>query len=140
MPKWLLELMTGPAPTRTSPAPGRLPRGNGNNDEEDRIREALGHIPASLPHDDWVRVLMALHHWDPNRGKVLGKDWSSRCLEKFREPDFESAWRSFKPGGGVTLAAIFHGGVEQRSGERVRRLVNTEPNETATHRFFEDRL
>ena len=38
------------------------------------------------------------------------------------------------------LAAIFHGGVEQRSGERVRRLVNTEPNETATHRFFEDRL
>jgi hypothetical protein len=38
------------------------------------------------------------------------------------------------------LARIFHGGVEQRSGERVRRLVNIEPNETATHRFFEDRL
>ena len=40
----------------------------------------------------------------------------------------------------VVLARIFHGGVEQRSGERVRRLINTEPNETATHRFFEDRL
>ena len=38
------------------------------------------------------------------------------------------------------LAPIFHGGIEQRSGERVRRLVNTEPNETATHRFFEYRL
>jgi hypothetical protein len=38
------------------------------------------------------------------------------------------------------LAVIFHGGVEQRSGERVRRLVNIEPNETATHRFFEYRL
>jgi len=38
------------------------------------------------------------------------------------------------------LAVILHRGIEQRSGERVRRLVNTEPNETATHRFFHDRL
>ena len=40
----------------------------------------------------------------------------------------------------LRLAAIFHGRVEQRSGERVRRLENIEPNETATHRFFEYRL
>jgi hypothetical protein len=38
------------------------------------------------------------------------------------------------------LACIFHRGIEQRSGERVRRLEIIEPNETATHRFFEDRL
>jgi hypothetical protein len=31
-------------------------------------------------------------------------------------------------------------GIEQRSGERVRRLEITQPNETATHRFFDDRL
>jgi hypothetical protein len=40
----------------------------------------------------------------------------------------------------AVLARIFHRGIEQRSGESVRRLVNTEPNETATHRFFGDRL
>lgn len=34
----------------------------------------------------------------------------------------------------------WYSGIEQRSGERVRRLVNTEPNANATHRFFEDRL
>jgi hypothetical protein len=40
----------------------------------------------------------------------------------------------------ATLSVIFHGGVEQRSGARVRRLVNIEPNETATHRFLDNRL
>jgi hypothetical protein len=39
-----------------------------------------------------------------------------------------------------SLARIFHRGVEQRSGEGVRRLVNTEPYANATHRFFNDRL
>jgi hypothetical protein len=38
------------------------------------------------------------------------------------------------------LARIFHNWIEQRSGEGVRRLENTEPNENATRRFFCDRL
>jgi len=38
------------------------------------------------------------------------------------------------------LARIFHRGIEQRSGERVRRLEITQPNENATHRFFDYRL
>jgi hypothetical protein len=38
------------------------------------------------------------------------------------------------------LARIFHRGIEQRSGERVRRLENIQPNENATHRFFDNRL
>jgi transposase-like protein len=41
---------------------------------------------------------------------------------------------------GIGLARIFHSGIEQRSGGGVRRLDFTEPNETATHRFFGDRL
>jgi hypothetical protein len=40
----------------------------------------------------------------------------------------------------VTLARIFHREIEQRSGERVRRLDITQPNENATRRFFFDRL
>jgi hypothetical protein len=38
------------------------------------------------------------------------------------------------------LARIFHSGIEQRSGESVRRLDITQPNENATHRFLYDRL
>jgi len=34
------------------------------------------------------------------------------------------------------LARKIHNRIEQRSGERVRRLENTEPNETTTRRFF----
>jgi hypothetical protein len=39
-----------------------------------------------------------------------------------------------------TLTRIFHKGIEQRSGEGVRRLDITEPNESTTRRFFYDRL
>jgi hypothetical protein len=41
---------------------------------------------------------------------------------------------------GRPLARIFHTGIEQRSGGGVIRLEFTEPNETATHRFFFDRV
>jgi hypothetical protein len=45
-----------------------------------------------------------------------------------------------KKRGNKLLACIFHRGIEQRSGERVRRLEITQPNAHATHRFFDDRL
>jgi hypothetical protein len=41
---------------------------------------------------------------------------------------------------GGALARIFHKGIEQRSGEGVRRLDITKPNESTTHRFFYYRL
>ncbi|MDE3100222.1 MAG: site-specific DNA-methyltransferase [Verrucomicrobiota bacterium] len=40
----------------------------------------------------------------------------------------------------TVLARIFHSRIEQRSGERVRRLEITQPNENATHRFLCHRL
>jgi len=40
----------------------------------------------------------------------------------------------------TVLARIFHSEIEQRSGESVRRLDITQPNENATHRFLYDRL
>jgi len=40
----------------------------------------------------------------------------------------------------LALARIFHSEIEQRSGESVRRLDITQPNENATHRFLYDRL
>jgi CheY-like chemotaxis protein len=41
---------------------------------------------------------------------------------------------------GVALARISHDRIEQRSGESVRRLDITQPNDNATRRFFCDRL
>ena len=38
------------------------------------------------------------------------------------------------------LARIFHRGIEQRSGEGVKRVDITHPNENITHRFLCDRL
>jgi hypothetical protein len=38
------------------------------------------------------------------------------------------------------LARIFHSGIEQRSGEGVKRLDITQPNENTAHRFFWNRL
>lgn len=75
--------------------------------EEDRIRAALGCIPASVAHDEWVRIGMALHAWDESRGKNIWLEWSRTCPDKFNERDFENAWCSFKPGGGVTLGTLF---------------------------------
>jgi hypothetical protein len=40
----------------------------------------------------------------------------------------------------IALARIFHRGINRRSGESVKRLDITQPNENATHRFFCDRL
>jgi hypothetical protein len=41
---------------------------------------------------------------------------------------------------GKPLARIFHSGIEQRSGESVRRLEITQPNEDATRRLYCNRL
>ena len=56
------------------------------------------------------------------------------------EADTAKAARRVEAVLGPHLAWINHGRIEQRSGESVRRLENTEPNENATRRFFDDRL
>src|SRR5262249_22239461 len=78
-------------------------------EEEQRIRLALLHIPANVSHDEWVRILMALHRWNPVQGKDLARSWSATCAEKFRDRDFEAAWRRFNPSGGITLGILFEG-------------------------------
>jgi hypothetical protein len=40
----------------------------------------------------------------------------------------------------LSLTRIFHSRIEQRSGEGVKRVDITQPNENTTHRFFCDRL
>ena len=82
-----------------------------SNDEppkEEAVREALSHIPADLPHDDWVQVLMGLH--DYYSGSVAGlevaKQWSSAYAD-YNPKEVEAKWRSFQ-GSGVSYSTIFH--------------------------------
>lgn len=67
----------------------------------------------------------------PAGAKVAGWDFVS-----------SSHWSSAPFHGALkhALTRKFHVKIEQRSGERVRRLENTRPNDDDTHRFFCDRL
>lgn len=107
MPEWLLLRLEGRRPKGVGSAPVTISRLPVLGEDMDRIQGALGFIDAGLPHDDWVRILMALHSWDPVRGRDLALKWSANCRSKFRESDFESAWRSFTCGGGVGLGTLF---------------------------------
>ena len=105
-PDWLLKKMTRQAePARPS---SRISDSSSSPaEDEERIRAALVCIPASVTHDEWVRIGMALHAWDVARGKTIWREWSLTCPEKFNEHEFETSWHSFKPGGGVKLGTLF---------------------------------
>jgi hypothetical protein len=122
LPTWLLNLIM----SRTLAPPPTDAFGVNVTDEEIRIRHALNHIPANVSHDEWVRILMALHSWDPVHGKEIARIWSATCAEKFQEPDFEDAWRSLKQDGGITLGTLFetarrHGWVPEVKRQLVHR-------------------
>ena len=69
---------------------------------------------------------------DRSRAKLCKKlDRLARRLDRF-DVEFDGVRQD--------LTRIFHSGIEQRSGESVRRLDITQPNENAIHRFFDDRL
>lgn len=118
MPRWLIDLTVAKQPAAQAvPTVNKFLNRPARVDEL-RVREALWMIPASITHDDWVRVGMALHSWDAVIGQNLWLEWSRTCPEKFNERDFETAWRSFKVDGGVTLGTLFE--LARRFGWRPR--------------------
>lgn len=87
--------------------------------EVKRIRAALCYIPAD-DRDQWFKVGMALHASGAGEQAYgLWSEWSQQS-EKFNLADQRRVWNSFKPGGGITLAAIF--GIAKQNG-----LVLPEP-------------
>lgn len=130
LPTWLLNLIRStPSRTLAAPPTARPNEACGVNvtDEEQRIRDALQYISANVSHDDWVRILMALHSWNPVQGKELARTWSATCAEKFRDRDFEAAWRSFKPGGGITLGTLFETARRHGRAPEVKRRQTNQP-------------
>ena len=102
-PKWLLKKLAEKplAVVQTNVGVVTLPP-----TEVKRIRGALVYISAE-DRDQWARVGMALHSTDAgNQAFGIWCEWSQQS-EKFNLKDSRRVWDSFKPGGGVTLAAVF---------------------------------
>ncbi|WP_291939566.1 DUF927 domain-containing protein [Limnohabitans sp.] len=71
-------------------------------------RQALAHIPANLPRDEWARVGMAINSEFPDKGGYdLFFEWSATAPD-FKGGDCRTAWKSFKAGGPVTMGSLIH--------------------------------
>jgi len=80
--------------------------GNYAPTDADLIRSALDHISPDVSYDDWLRIGMALHHWDAQAGLSLWDVWSARG-EKYVAGEPSLKWDGFTSGGGVTLGTLF---------------------------------
>lgn len=79
--------------------------GESSNWPEKKVVDMLSKLDPSMPNDDWVKVGMALHDWDPLRGFDLWENWSQGG-DNYKEGDTLARWKSFDTGGGVTLGTI----------------------------------
>lgn len=73
--------------------------------EIERARDALHHIPADLPRDEWVRVLMAGQAAGLNADEL--RTWSEGG-STYNARDFADTMRSIKPGRGVGAGTLFY--------------------------------
>jgi len=74
--------------------------------EADLVVAALDSISPDCSYDEWLRIGMALHEWDPNAGYPIWDSWSTRS-EKYVDGETEEKWAGFTSGGGVTLGTLF---------------------------------
>jgi Bifunctional DNA primase/polymerase, N-terminal/Primase C terminal 2 (PriCT-2)/AAA domain len=90
LPEWITEKLT-PQEQPQTPASS-----NGQPVDLARVKAALTYIPASLPHDPWVAVGMALHSVDAGEaGYALWVQWSQTCPQKFDLAVCQRKWASF---------------------------------------------
>jgi hypothetical protein len=93
------------APSAPKSSPPAAPSNYAPTDAQ-LIQAALDHISSDVPYDDWLRIGMALHHWDPQAGLAIWDAWSTRG-EKYEEGEPPLKWDGFTSGGGVTLGTLF---------------------------------
>lgn len=79
--------------------------GNSSNWSEEKVLDMLSKLDPGMPNDEWVKVGMALHDWDPIEGLELWETWSQGG-DNYTPGDTEVRWRSFDLNGGVTLGTI----------------------------------
>jgi hypothetical protein len=72
--------------------------------------KALGHVPASLGHDDgWLQCLMGIHDFynGSPQGLTVAQSWSS-ADPRYSPQEVETKWRSFEVGEGQTYKTVLH--------------------------------
>lgn len=81
---------------------------SGDEAPPEMVEEALFAIPNDdLPYDDWLRVGMALCHWDDAAGYALFDRWSQQS-SKYDGNDLDRRWQSFGVSGALGVGTIFH--------------------------------
>ena len=100
-----------------SPSVGQHYRRDEN--EFERARDALRAIPAD-GYDVYREIGMALQDAFGDAGFDLYLEWGKRSI-KFDDKEIRAKWRSFTPGGGITIATLFahardHGWRGQQTG------------------------
>jgi len=80
-------------------------RARSRDEELERIRQALTFIPAD-DHEVWLKVGMAIQSEFGEEGWQLFDGWSSTG-GNYDARQNRQRWKTFKPGGGVTIATVF---------------------------------
>jgi len=73
----------------------------------EKIQEMLIKLDPSMGNDEWVKVGMALHNWDNEKGLELWENWS-KDGDNYSPDQTEKRWKSFDNTGGVTLGTVNH--------------------------------
>ena len=100
--------------------------GTSSNWPEDKVLVMLDKLDPSMKNDEWVKVGMALHDWDPIKGKELWEEWS-QAGDNYEEGQTDKRWKSFKIGHGVTLGTISYMVKEvayDEESEKVNEIIN----------------
>lgn len=109
-PGWLLKQL---AEKNRTPLPEPTTSKNLPPDEIRRIRAALVYVSAD-DRDQWRTIGMALHSSGAgDQAFGVWCEWSQQS-DKFDLKDQRRVWDSFKPGGGITLSAVF--GIAKQNG------------------------
>ena len=71
------------------------------------VRAALAAIPANLPHDEWVRIAMAVKSEFPgDEGLALFDEWSATAIDSYNPKNVRTAWQSINAGGPVKIGSL----------------------------------
>lgn len=73
----------------------------------DKIHDALAYVSPECGYDDWLRVGMSLHAELGDGGLGVWDMWSARSAKYPGNREVASHWRSFRSGGGITIATLY---------------------------------
>lgn len=71
------------------------------------VREILSYIPPDCEYNDWLTVLMGLHHkfGGSEEGLAIADEWSAQG-DKYVTGEVASKWAGFKPGGKTSFSSV----------------------------------